>query len=114
MASPWLPPEHDAPRTPAEAISDLRVIAAGGLRSEAHVVMDQASGDSIGGRGSLSLHERRDSASLVVSVDGVTVAQIRPTDVQSSHLRTYDGADYYVLVIETVGGTLTVSDAYND
>jgi hypothetical protein len=114
MATSWLPPEHDGPRSPAEAIGDLRTIAAGGLLSEAHVVMATPSGDPTGRRGNLSLDERRNGASVVVAVDGETVAQINTTDVHSSHLRTYDDADYYVLVIETADGKLTVTDAYND
>jgi hypothetical protein len=114
IATSWLQPEYDGPRSPSEAIGDLRTIAAGGPLSEAHVVMATPRDDPTGRRGNLSLDERRNGASVVVAVDGEIVAQINPTDVHSSHLRTYDDADYYVLVIETADGTLTVSDAYND
>jgi hypothetical protein len=110
----WLPPEHDGPRTPAEAVDDLRIIAASGPLSDAHVVMEPTNGEPLGGRGAVTLRECPGTAAFVVEVAGETIAQLDPSDVQSSHLRTYDDADYYILVIETAAGKLHVSDAYND
>jgi hypothetical protein len=114
MTMRWLPSEHDGPRTPAEAMNDLRIIAASGQLSEAHVVLDQPTGESVGGSGRLVLRERPDTAAVVLEVAGTEIAEIAPDTIESSHLRTYDGADYYVLVIDTVDGRLNLSDAYND
>lgn len=114
MTPRWLPDEYDGSRTPAEAINDLRTIAAGGARSEAHVVLDPARGEVVGGSGPLSLAERAGTAVVIVEVAGTRVAEIDSGDILASRLRTYDGADYYMLVIETEVGSLHVSDAYND
>lgn len=114
MSNSWLLTEYDGPRTVEEAFDDLRTIASGGPRSEAHVVVDPIDGEPRGASGFLSLRESSGETELGVEVDGALVVCVGRSKVRRSHLRTFDDADYYRLVLEMDDSTLTVSDAYND
>jgi hypothetical protein len=46
-------------------------------------------------------------------VDGEDAFLFRPDEFKSARLHTYDGADYYELVITTERTTIGLSDAYN-